>query len=256
MRLLRNASITCMIFYLNVASEWTPEPQTVSSLPMSSVVLGSSVQEMGRSLLWRGVVGMIAPKRWWSCALTYTISVLAWAILSTVLIFQLAVHVRPLAIITAPLGFLVGFALYVLAWGLPTGFEWIWAVCLNLWQGVGCVRTIRKRGGYANILSADGIKDVLRMPSSPLREQFFGKELFHFWEPGTPPVIDPQWCLDAKAEFGRNTKLGMVFGHRRGQVYFRVSFLEQVLKKRSNQIYDWSSLIKAFGECGYDTKKL
>ncbi len=56
--------------------------------------------------------------------------------------------------------------------------------------------------------------------------------------------------MDAEAEFRRDPKLALVFGGP-GQVIFRSALLEQVLLKKSGQIRDWSTLLRAFGECGY-----
>ncbi len=228
----------------------------VSAAPASAATV--------RSLLRDGIVGTIAPQGWLALILAYSVSIAMWGLLSTVLVRQLAFWIRRSTAIPAVLGIATSVCLYVIAWGVPSGWEWIWAVVLNLWQGAGMVRDAHKKLRVAQLdrvpalasrISADfvstrGVEDLLRMPSSPFRQKFFGRELLYFHEPGTPPVINPQWSMDAEAEFRRDPKLALVFGGP-GQVIFRSALLEQVLLKKSGQIRDWSTLLRAFGECGY-----
>ncbi len=108
----------------------------------------------------------------------------------------------------------------------------------------------------SDFVSEAGIRDLLRLPNSPLREQFLGREFFSFHEPGTPPpMIDPKWSAGAKAEFSRDPTLAMVFGGP-NQVIFRSAQLEQMLLKKGGQIRAWSDLLLAYKQCGYSTKHM
>ncbi len=103
----------------------------VSAAPASAATV--------RSLLRDGIVGTIAPQGWLALILAYSVSIAMWGLLSTVLVRQLAFWIRRSTAIPAVLGIATSVGLYVIAWGVPSGWEWIWAVVLNLWQGAGTV---------------------------------------------------------------------------------------------------------------------
>lgn len=239
-----------------------------TSMAMLAGLTAQASASMARTLVEDGMVGVVAPRRWLAITSAYIITIGLWGLLSTLLVRQLAATIRRPTAIPETLGVVASFGFYVLAWGIPSGSEWIWAVALNLWQGVGTVRDTRKKlhmvggsagretssGGAAEFVSQRGVADLLRMPSSPLLQKFFGEEFFDFHEPGTPTVIDPVWTMAARAEFRRDPKLGLIYGGP-GQVIFRSAHLEQVLLKKSGQIRDWGNLLVAFRQCGYRTAR-